>query len=112
MSACPTTIVGSGTGVALGTLSAPLYRFYSVVNTSGGFSITLPTADVSLLGVHVTFRRVSGTLSNNVGVLPVNTVVPLNSVSVGSVLMPANVCQITIACMYNTPTNPRWMVVC
>jgi carbonic anhydrase/acetyltransferase-like protein (isoleucine patch superfamily) len=112
MSACPTTIVGSGTGVALGTLTAPLYRFYSVVNTVGGFNITLPTADVSLLGVHVTFRRVSGTLTNNVGVLPVNTVVPLNSVSVGSVLMPANVCQITIACMYNTPTNLRWMVVC
>lgn len=84
------------------TLSGVLYRFYSVTSASA-YSITLPTAAVGYLGCTVTFRRVGGTITNEVTSSSSN-IFTINSITPSNRILQASVTQITICCMVITAT--------
>jgi hypothetical protein len=84
------------------TLSGPVYQYYSL--TSGtAYTITLPAASAAYLGCSISFRRVSGTITNVISSASSNIYLP-NSFTTSTVLLDNGVCQTTIICMLLSAT--------
>ena len=88
------------------SVTAPYYEIYALAPTSN-IIVTLPTASSALLGIRIRFRRVGGTITTTVNSASAN-IYPDTGFTPNNILLPANVLNNVITCLYLTTTTYAW----
>ena len=101
------TVLSTTTSLASGVL----YEFYSI-NTSGAFTVTLPTITASSIGQILNFRRTGGTTTVAVSFIGSSSQNVYNSQLVGGVtaqaLMASGIYLVTLVSLVTTGTTYAW----